>query len=150
MNIPATPSVRLLALPDAHGAPLVDFDWYESLDLLHVLWHGHLTPDGLVRGTQAGMELPTFQHRPLPRRILTNHQHASGSWDEASPWLHYDWLPRATTRGLNLLAHLISHDSPGRLSSSPEQQEFFVALNQSCRTRSFRHLPLAWFWLTRR
>lgn len=149
MNLTAPLPERLLALTDVHGAPLADFMWHEPLDLLHVRWHGHLTPDSLVRGAQAGMELPAFTHRPLPRRILTNHLQASGNWDEAAPWLHYDWLPRAQARGLYRLAHLVSPDPGSRLGASPERQEFVVALTQACCSHSFRHLSPAWFWLTK-
>lgn len=149
MDTLAFPTTRLLALSDAHGAPLADFDWYKPLDLLHVLWHGHLTADALVRGAQAGLELAAFRGQLLPRRILTNHRGTSGSWEEAAPWLHYDWLPRAQACGLRQLAHLVSLDHISRLSTSPGQQEFIAALGQVCRVRSFRHLPAAWRWLLR-
>lgn len=132
-----------------HGAPLADFDWHPALDLLEVYWHGHLTAPSLVLAVQAGLDLAPFAGQSLPRRVLTNHHQASGSWEEAVPWLQYDWLPGAQARGLELLAHVVSPDPASRLTQ-PGQQEFLGALQQALRVRSFRHQPPAWQWLTHR
>lgn len=145
------PATRLRSLHDQHGAPLVDFDWYPTLDLLYVYWHGHLTAASVVQGVQSALELPQFATRPLPRRALTNHQQVSGTWTEALPWLQYDWLPQAHARGLRLLAHVASQDPACRLSLQHELPEFNDALRQLLSgVRSFRHEPPAWYWLTHR
>lgn len=144
-----SPLQRLLSLRDAHGAPLADFDWYPSLDLLHVYWHGHLTAASLVHGAQVGLTLGPFRHGRLPRRLLTNHEQTSGTWEEALPWLHYDWLPHAQDQGLALLAHVVSPDPASHLTQ-PDQLELAKALRQAFRARSFRHPASAWHWLTHR
>ena len=142
------PPTRLLSLRDAHGAPLADYDWYPTLDLLHVFWHGHLTAPSLVHGAQVGLDLLAFRSL-LPQRVLTNHEQASGSWEEALPWLQYDWLPRARRQGLGLLAHVVSPDPASRLVQ-PDQFEFVNELRQAFQVKSFRHVPPAWHWLTHR
>lgn len=141
-------TTRLLSLRDTHGAPLVDYDWYPPLDLLHAYWHGHLTAASLVQGVQGGLQLALFQGQNLPRRVLTNHQQVSGNWEEALPWLQYDWLPQVQARGLGQLAHVASTDPASRLPEA-DRHEFAEALRQALRVRSFRHYPLAWHWLTR-
>ena len=145
MTTPMT--TPLLRLPDRHGALLADFDFYPHLDLLHVRWHGHLTADSLVRGIQAGMYL--FEGQPLPPRVLNDHGQASGEWSEALPWLHYEWLPEATGRGVRQLAHVLSHDPASRLAHDESGDEFAAAVTQALRTQPFRHLGPAWHWLTR-
>ncbi|NML64785.1 hypothetical protein HHL22_06165 [Hymenobacter sp. RP-2-7] len=140
---------RLLSLRDAHGAPLADFDWHPSLDLLQVHWHGHLTAASLVHGAQMGLSLGAFEDAKLPRRLLTNHEQASGSWEEALPWLQYDWLPRAQERGLALLAHVASPD-PASFLTQPDHLELAAALRQAFQAKSFRHAAAAWYWLTHR
>jgi len=142
-------SQRLLSLRDAHGAPLADFDWHPALDLLHVYWHGHLTAASLVHGAHTGLELGNFKETGLPRRLLTNHEQASGNWEEALPWLQYDWLPRAQAQGLVLLAHVVSPD-PASYFTEPDHQELALALRQAFRAKSFRHPASAWYWLTHR
>lgn len=149
MNPVLSPPQRLLSLRDTHGAPLADFDWHPTLDLLHVYWHGHLTAASLVQGAQVGLDLAAFQGRALPRRLLTNYEQASGSWEEALPWLQYDWLPRAHDRGLRLLAQVVSPDPASRFTQ-PEQLEFARALKQELPAQAFRHQSAAWFWLTHR
>jgi hypothetical protein len=141
-------SQRLLSLRDVHGAPLADFDWHPALDLLQVSWRGHLTADSLVLGAQTGLCLSAFAQNGLPRRLLTNHEQASGNWEEALPWLHYDWLPRAQAQGLGLIAHVISPD-PASYLTEPDQLELAAAMRQAFRARSFRHMAAAWYWLTR-
>lgn len=138
---------RLLSLRDAHGAPLADFDWHPAFDLLHVCWHGHLTAASLVHGAHIGLSLNSFKEAGLPRRLLTNHEQASGSWEEALPWLQYDWLPRAQTQGLARLAHVVSPD-PASHFTEPDHLELAAALRQAFRAKSFRHPALAWHWLT--
>lgn len=149
MFSPAPSPARLLSLRDPHGAPLADFDWYATLDLLEVDWHGHLTAPSLVLAIQTGLDLAPFAGQRLPRRLLTNHSKASGNWEEALPWLQYDWLPGAQARGLELLAHVVSPDPASHLSE-PDQQEFLLALHESMQVRSFRRRSTAWHWLTNR
>lgn len=145
----APPPVRLLGLRDPHGAPLADFDWYPTLALLEIGWHGHLTATSLVLAIQAGSDLVEFAGPNLPRRLLTNHSRASGSWEEALPWLQYDWLPSARARGLRMLAHVISPDPASRLTQ-PDHLDFVETMQQTLRVQSFHHYPPAWHWLTRR
>ena len=146
MSLP-TATTQLLSLPDQHGALLADYDFYPHLDLLHVRWHGHLTADSLVSGTKAGMRL--FEGRSLPQRILSDHSLVSGEWGEALAWLHYEWLPAATYRGLGALAHVLSRDPASRFTRYPGTPEFMAALQQ-LRSRPFRHVGPAWQWLTHR
>lgn len=150
MSFSPTPTpARLLSLRDSHGAPLADFDWHPTLDLLEVDWHGHLTAASLVLAAQAGLDLVLFANRRLPRRVLTNHSKASGSWEEALPWLQYDWLPSTRARGVELLAHVVSSDPASRLTQ-PDQQDFLGALHEAFHVRSFRRRHAAWHWLTHR
>lgn len=140
-------AVHLLSLPDAHGALLTDFDFYPTLDLLHMRWHGHLTAEAIVRGAKAGMEL--FAGRALPTRLLTNHLAVTGEWSEALPWLQYDWLPTAHARGLGRVAHVLAHNTASQLVNYHGGPEFIHALTQVLRAQSFRHEAPAWQWLTR-
>ena len=146
MSSPASSQARLLSLRDPHGAPLADFDWYPTLDLLEVDWHGHLTATSLVLAIQTGIDLVLFNGRNLPRRVLTNHSKASGNWEEALPWLQYDWLPSAQARGLQMLAHVVSPDPASRLNQ-PEHLDFVEALQQTLHVQSFHHLSPARHWL---
>ena len=142
------PAARLLSLPDAYGALLVDFDHYPDLDLLHVRWHGHLTAEALVRGVEAGMQL--FAKQRLPSRILTDHALVTGDWADALPWLQYEWLPAAQARGARALAHVLAHNTASQLISYPGSAEFTAAIMQALHTASFRNPGLAWHWLTHR
>lgn len=138
------PATRLLSTPDSYGVLLADFDFYPEHDLLNITWHGHLTADAVVRGARAGTQL--FAGRQLPRRLLSNHQHATGEWGEALPWLHYEWLPNATARGVRVLAHVLAHSTTSQLRNFPGSQEFITAIAQELRAVSFRHLEPAWHW----
>ncbi len=138
-------AVHLLSLPDAHGALLTDFEFYPTLDLLHMRWHGHLTAEAVVRGAQAGVEL--FTGRALPARLLSNHLSVTGEWSEALPWIQYEWLPTAHARGLRRVAHLLAHNTASQLLNYPGGPEFIRAFTQEIRTQSFRHEAPAWQWL---
>ncbi|MDJ0367098.1 hypothetical protein QMK33_18260 [Hymenobacter sp. H14-R3] len=144
----ATPATRLLCLPDAHGAPLADFDLYQEQDLLHISWHGHLTADAVVRGARAGMHL--FANGVLPRRLLSNHQAVTGEWGEALPWLHYEWLPEASERGVRVMAHVLAHGTASQLINFPGSHEFIEAITHELRAQSFRHVEPALQWLAHR
>ncbi len=141
-------ATRLLSTPDAHGALLADFDYFSEHDLLTTTWHGHLTADAVVRGIEAGMQL--FEGHQLPRRLLCNHQHVTGEWGEALPWLHYEWLPKATERGVQVVAHVLTPGTAGQLLNFPGGPEFVSALKQELRAVSFRHMAPAWHWVISR
>ena len=141
-------SQRLLELPDTHRALLAEYDFYPAHNLLYVRWHGHLTAAAVVRGAQAGLDL--FRNQPLPRRVLSNHSQATGSWEDAIPWLHYEWLPQATERGLMLLAHVVSPDASEALTGTEGGLEFIEVLHQELLVRSFRTSLAAWQWATTR
>ena len=147
MNDPYThaQAVHLLSLPDAHGAPLTDFEFYPTLDLVYMRWHGHLTAEALIRGAKAGIGL--FAGRALPARLLSNHLAVTGEWSEALPWLHYEWLPTARARGLRRVAHLLAHSTASQLLNYPGGPEFIRAFAQEVRAQSFRHEGPAWQWL---
>lgn len=138
-------AVHLLSLPDAHGAPLVDFEFYPTLDLVHMRWHGHLTAEAVVRGATAGMEL--FAGWALPARLLSKHLAVTGEWSEALPWLQYEWLPIVRTRGVRRVAHLLSHNTASQLLNYPGGPEFIHAFAHEVRAQSFRHEEPAWRWL---
>lgn len=141
-------ATRLLRLPDLHGALLADFDHFPTLDLLHIRWHGHLTPDALVQGAQAGLAL--FAGQPLPRRLLTNHSQVTGEWAEALPWLQYEWLPEVAGRGVRALAHVLAKSNTSHFVSYQGSQEFTLAVKQAMCAASFRNLEPAWQWLAHR
>ena len=144
-GLPASTLVtRLLTLPDAHGALLANFDFYPAQDLLYVRWHGHLTADAMVRGAAAGMRL--FAGRRLPRRLLSNHQQVTGEWGEALPWLQYEWLPEASSRGVELLAHVLAANTASQLLNYPGGPEFVEVFTHELRALSFRHVEPAWHW----
>lgn len=138
-------AVHLLSLPDAHGAPLVDFGFYPTLDLLHMRWHGHLTAEAVVRGATVGMEL--FAGQTLPARLLSNHLVVTGEWSEALPWLQYEWLPTVYARGMRRVAHLLAHNTASQLLNYPGGPEFIHAFTHEVRAQSFRHEEPAWQWL---
>lgn len=139
---------RLLVLPDRHRALLAEYDYFLHYDLLHVRWHGHLTAAALVEGTQAGMAL--FSGRPLPRRLLSDNSQTSGEWEDAIPWLHYEWLPQASSQGLQLLAHVLQPDSEAPLEKAAGGADFWEVLSSRLRVRSFRGQAAAWQWATTR
>lgn len=145
---PFTSAQRLLALPDVHRALLAEYDYFPEHDLLHVCWHGHLTAPAVVQGVQAGLAL--FANRPLPRRLLTNHRLATGEWDEAIPWLHYEWLPQVLAQGLQLLAHVVPTATLQMTDDTPGEPEFMLALQSDLLVKSFRCPLLAWHWATTR
>jgi len=99
-----------------------------------------------VLAVQTGFDLTLFAGQSLPRRVLTNHSKASGNWEEALPWLQYDWLPSAQARGLEMLAYVVSPDPASRLTQA-DHQDFVEALQQTLYVHSFRHLPPARHWL---
>ncbi len=144
----SAPATHLLSIPDAHGDRLADFTYYPAHDLLCVDWHGHLTAEAIVRGAKAGMHL--FESRPLPHRLLSNHQQVTGEWGEALPWLHYEWLPKAAEGGIQVLAHVLAHNTASRLINFPGGHEFIAAVTHELRAVSFRHLEPAWHWVTSR
>ena len=146
--LPVSSATRLLHLPDAHGALLADFDFYPEHDLLHVSWHGHLTAEAVVLGAKAGMQL--FANGTLPRRLLSNHQAVTGEWGEALPWLHYEWLPEASARGVRVLAHVLAHGTASQLINFPGGHEFVAAITHGLGARSFRHAESALQWLAQR
>ena len=139
------PFSRLLSLPDIHGALLAEFDFYPTLDLLHVRWHGHLTADAVVYGAKATLHL--FAGRPLPSRLFSNHQAVTGEWGEALPWLQYEWLPAARGRGIRRVAHLLAHNTASQLINYPGGADFIDAITHEVRAQSFRHEEPAWQWL---
>jgi hypothetical protein len=139
------PALHLLSLPDIHGALLAEFDFYPTLDLLHVRWHGHLTAEAVVHGAKATLHLLADQ--PLPTRLLSNHLAATGEWGEALPWLQYEWLPAARERGIRRVAHLLAHNTARHLINYPGGPEFIDAITHEVRAQSFRHEAPAWQWL---
>ena len=141
-------ATRLLRLTDTHGALLADFDHYPTLNLLHVRWHGHLTADTLVQGAQAGLRL--FAGQLLPRRLLSDHRQVTGEWADSLPWLQYEWLPEASTGGMQVLGHVLAQQASSQLISYPGGSEFIAAISHVLRLGSFRHLEPAWQWLTHR
>ncbi|QKG52730.1 hypothetical protein [Hymenobacter sp. BRD67] len=94
------------------------------------------------------MEL--FKGRRLPRRLLSDHQQVTGEWADALPWLHYEWLPEATSGGLQVVAHILAHNTESQLSNYSGSHEFIAAVTQELNAMSFRHLAPAWQWLTHR
>ncbi|MGI4832078.1 MAG: hypothetical protein ACRYFK_01315 [Janthinobacterium lividum] len=135
-------ATRLLAVPDPHGGTLAEFDFFADQQLLYVRWHGHLTAGSVVHAAQAGQQL----HASVPVRcILNDKSGTSGSWDEALPWFHYDWLPQATAGGLEALAYVLSPD----LSAQPAAEEFLRIVRQQVAMKLFRQPLAAWHWLTR-
>ena len=150
MNAVQETAQRLLILPDEYQALLAEYDYFPAHDLLYVRWHGHLTAPSIIQGAQAGLDL--FRGRPLPQRILTNHSRVSGEWNDAIPWLHYEWLPQAVERGVRLLSHVLATSafSSGAIEGAPDGPEFLEALNHELLVRSFRCPLAAWHWATTR
>lgn len=134
---------HLLDLLDAHGALLVDFDFFPAQQVLRVRWHGHLTPTGVVQGTQAGASLR--QDGQAPRRLLIDASLASGDWREARPWLQYEWLPQVVARGLRAIAYVHSPDPTSMFSS----HEFVAGMRRLVPLGVFRNPLAAWQWLVR-
>lgn len=137
-----TPAQRLLSLPDVHGALLAEFDYFAAQRLLYVRWHGHLTASSVVHGAQAGLALHPAQS---PRLILNDKSRTTGSWDEALPWFHYDWLPQVVEGGLQALAYVLSPDP----HAQPVAQEFREVARQQLAMGLFRDPAKAWQWLLR-
>lgn len=136
------PAQRLLSLPDVHGALLAEFDYFAASQLLCVRWHGHLTAGSVVRGAQAALALHAAHP---PRRVLNDKSRTTGSWDEALPWFHYDWLPQVVAGGLQALAYVLSPDP----HAQPAAQEFREVARQHLAMGLFREPAAAWQWLLR-
>ena len=132
---------RLLALPDAHGALLAEFDYFAAHDTLWVRWHGHLTAASVVEATRVAIEL-----RPngtAARRLLSDESQASGDWSEAMPWMQYEWLPGAVRHGLQAMAFVTSADPTG----APSYPDFIVDARRLMTVGVFREPLGAWHWL---
>jgi hypothetical protein len=142
---PQAQALRLLSLPDTHGALLAEFDFYPTLDLLHIRWQGHLTADTVVLGATAMLHL--FAGRPLPARLFSNHRAVTGEWNDALPWLQYEWLPAVRERGIYRVAHLLAHNTASQLINYHGGPEFIAAITHQVRAQSFRHETPAWQWL---
>ena len=138
-----TDAQHLLSVADSYGELLVEFDYYADQQVLYARWHGHLTAESVVRGTQAGQQL----HASSPVRFILNDKSgASGNWEEAMPWLHYEWLPQVAASGLQALAYVLSPDP----SAQPAAQEFLTLVRQQLAVGLFRSPAAAWRWLGRR
>lgn len=136
-----TAAQRLLALPDAHGALLAEFDYFPAHDTLWVRWHGHLTPAAVVEATSVAIGL-----RPnglAPRRLLSDQSQASGDWSEAMPWMQYEWLPGAVRHGLRAMAFVLSADPTG----TPSYPAFVADAQRLMAIAMFRDALGAWHWL---
>lgn len=134
---------HLLDLPDAHGALLVDFDFFPDQEVLRVCWHGNLTPTNVVEGTQAGVSLR--RDGQAPHRLLIDASLAAGDWREAMPWLRYEWLPQAVAHGLRAIAYVHSPAPTSTFSS----QEFVASMRQLVTLGVFHSPTGAWHWLGR-
>jgi hypothetical protein len=138
------PTEHLLDLPDAHGALLVDFDFFPSQEVLRVCWHGNLTPTNVIEGTQAGTSLR--RDGQAPRLLLIDASLAAGDWREAMPWLRYEWLPQAVANGLQAIAYVHSPAPTSTFSS----HEFVASMRQLIPLGVFNSSMGAWRWLVRR
>jgi len=141
LPFPPVAPQRLLALPDAHGALLAEFDYFPAHETLWVRWHGHLTPAAMVEATSVAIGL-----RPdgtAPRRLLSDQSLASGDWTEAMPWIQYEWLPGARRHGLRAMAFVVSADPVG----TPSYSTFLADAQHQMPAAIFRDVPSAWHWL---
>jgi hypothetical protein len=146
MNTPSVATAqRLLVLADKHRAPLAEFDFFAQHELLRIRWHGHITADSFVQVATAGLAL--FPNQPLPRRLLSDNSQTSGEWEDAIPWLHYEWLPQAAERGLAVIAHVVPTESETPLNKSAGGIEFMEAVQEVLRAHSFRSPATAWQWV---
>ncbi len=134
---------RLLDYYDAHGALLMELDYYPEHQLLHVRWHGHLTPATVVAGVRAAMALR--QQNAAPRRLLDDKGAVSGDWTEALPWLQYEWLPPAVAAGMRAVAYVLPPDPTAQSSSL----SFIEAVSQLVPAEAFHDAAAAHEWLLR-
>jgi hypothetical protein len=135
------PSQRLLTFTDSHGALLAEFDYYPTQELLHVRWHGHLTAAAVIEGVRAGIALR--QSGAAPRRLLDDKSGATGEWQDALPWVQYEWLPGAVAGGLIAVAYVRSPDTATQLTSL----NFVNALRQLLPVGIFPDATAARHWL---
>jgi hypothetical protein len=107
-------TLPFLVVPDLQGLPLAEFSFYPAEELLYVRWHGHLTSEEVIRVGKAAL---TSLSGEAFRRMLNDKRGTTGDWREAMPWLHYEWLPRATEQGLQTIAYVLSADLAQQLTS---------------------------------
>jgi hypothetical protein len=136
----ADPHTLLLKLTDNQYKPLAEFCHYPVHNLLYVTWHGHLRADEVV--------LVAGEHLQLQAELHTSHlfndkTDSSGDWQEALPYLHYEWLPLAKAAGLRAMAYLFSPDVAARFVS----KDFVAAVRPHLNVELFSNADEAWAWL---
>ena len=137
--------VRLLTLPflvvpDASGDPLAEFSYYPADDIMYVRWFGHLTAEEVIRVSKADMA----QRTTLPyRRVLNDKSQTTGDWQEALPWLQYEWLPDAARSGVEAMSYVVSADVAQQLAS----RQFVAQVRHLLAVEMFHDLTEAHRWL---
>lgn len=112
----------------------------EGGQLLVGRWVGHCTPDTVVTGMRAAIELLTVN--PC-RAILSDGSCATGDWSDLVPWMQYDMLPRLIATGVRYVANVRSSDPAGRLA----HQQYAQHAAQYLTIRLFDQLEPARIWL---
>ncbi|MFD1466817.1 hypothetical protein ACFQ48_01170 [Hymenobacter caeli] len=79
-------------MTDSHGVPLADYYHCQPDNLLYVRWHGHLTGDTVVETFRQTLY---WQRRLAPRQLLLDRSRTTGVWEEALPWIQFEWLPES-------------------------------------------------------
>ncbi|GAA4049495.1 hypothetical protein GCM10022409_40100 [Hymenobacter glaciei] len=135
-----TDTQPVLVVADRYGAPLADFYYLAEGAMLYVHWHGNLTAEEVVRAVSEGSKLlGAYSYS----RVLNDKRDTSGDWSDALPWLEYEWLPQAVTRGVRAIAYLLSPD----LESQIVSQEFMDAISRQLHTALFLQEEPARQWL---
>ena len=136
----ATDTPPVLTVTDRYGAALAEFYYLPEWSVLYVRWHGNLTADEVIQAVSEGSKLMA---QYTYSRVLNDKRDTSGDWSEALPWLEYEWLPVAVTRGIRAIAYLLSPD----LESQVVSQEFMDSIGRQLSTALFLHEEPARIWL---
>lgn len=96
----SSPFVLLEKVTDGHGLPLANYYHCLPDGLLYVRWFGHLTGDAVVAGFRKSL---FWQRRLAPHALLLDRSRTSGEWDEALPWIQFEWLPETVGLGLQIV-----------------------------------------------
>jgi hypothetical protein len=135
-----SPPKLLQQVLDSPGQPVAEFVLYDRERILGVHWHGHLTSEEIIRVATASLD---WQARIRPLGLLNDKRGTTGEWDEAMPWVEYEWTPRARAGGLQAFAYVIAPD----LMMSFNNLALINQIRQSIDLRTFFHLGSAWKWL---
>lgn len=95
------------ALKNDLGKEFIRIEYQETDRWIYSRWLGDVTVEDVKQGAEKILDQVKQHSCP---NVLNDNRELVGSWDEATPWVQQDWMPRAIAAGLQKFAHIISPD----------------------------------------